>query len=324
MLLKFKRVFQSPYKTMKAIIATWPFGLKAVESGWRILREGGSALDAVETAIRVVENDFSNRSVGLGGYPNIAGFVELDAAIMDGSTLRAGSVAAVRNVQNPISLARKVMENTPHVMIAGEGATKLAKIFGLYVDKADLQPEARMEWEKRLKTALSAHPREGSIDYWLKLTAEGGYNHDTIGCVAIDENRNIVAGCSTSGYAFKLVGRVGDSPIIGAGLYANSLGGAAATGLGENIMIHNVSRRVVDFMEQGLPADEASEKTIQYISKIGIRIEQISFIALDKNGFFGAGTTRDAFEFAFMSEAFSEPSLYMVRNEKSRLYLEKR
>ncbi|MEM3426458.1 MAG: N(4)-(beta-N-acetylglucosaminyl)-L-asparaginase [Thermoproteota archaeon] len=301
---------------MKAIIATWRFGLKAVNAGWRVLRDGGSALDAVETSIREVENDFSNRSVGLGGFPNVAGFVELDAAIMDGSTLRAGSVAAVRNVQNPISLARRVMEKTPHVMIAGEGAVKLAKFFGLYVDKVDLQPEARIEWEKRLKTALSAHSREDSIEYWLKLFSEGGYNHDTIGCVAMDDNQNIVSGCSTSGYAFKLVGRVGDSPIIGAGLYANSFGGAAATGLGENIMIHNVSRKVVDFMEQGLPANEAAEKTIQYLLKIGRKMEQISFISLDKTGCFGAGTTEKFFEFAVMSDVFSEPRLLRVERGK--------
>jgi N4-(beta-N-acetylglucosaminyl)-L-asparaginase len=308
---------------MKAIIATWSFGLKAVESGWRILRNGGSALDAVEASIREIEDDFSNRSVGLGGYPNIAGFVELDAAIMDGSTLRAGSVAAVRNVQNPISLARKVMEKTPHVMIVGEGATKLAKVFSLYVEKVDLQPEARMEWEKRLKTALSTPQKEGAIEFWLKMAAEGHYNHDTIGCVAMDDNKNIVAGCSTSGYAFKLVGRVGDTPIVGSGLYANSFGGAAATGLGENIMIHNVSRMVVDFMEQGLPADEAAEKTVQHLLKIGRRIDHISFVSLDKDGCFGAGTTEKSFEFAAMSEAFSEPFLLRVRNEKGRLLFEK-
>ncbi|MBO3799033.1 MAG: isoaspartyl peptidase/L-asparaginase, partial [Thermoproteota archaeon] len=200
--------------------------------------------------------------------------------------------------------------------IVGEGATKLAKFFGLYVDKADLQPEARMEWEKRLKTALSISPKEGSTDYWLKIAAEGGYNHDTIGCVAMDDNQNIVAGCSTSGYAFKLVGRVGDSPIIGAGLYANSFGGAAATGLGENIMIHNVSRRVVDFMEQGLPANEAAEKTVQHLLKIGRKMEQISFICLDKNGCFGAGTTEKSFEFAVMSDVFSEPRLLRVEGGK--------
>jgi len=299
---------------MRAIIATWSFGLKAVESGWRVLCGGGSALDAVEASIREIENDFSNRSVGLGGYPNIAGFIELDAAIMDGSTLRAGSVAAVRNVQNPISLARKVMENTPHVMIVGEGAIKLARVFGLYVDRVNLQPEARMEWEKRRNAALSTPHSEWSIEFWFKLAAEGVYNHDTIGCVAIDENGNIAAGCSTSGYAFKLVGRVGDSPIIGSGLYANSFGGAAATGLGENIMIHNVSRKVVDFMEQGFSADEAAKKTVQHLIKIGKRIDHISFVSLDKNGCFGAGTTEKSFEFAAMSDAFSKPCLFRVEN----------
>jgi len=308
---------------MKAIIATWSFGLKAVEAGWRILRNGGSALDAVEASIREIEDDFSNRSVGLGGYPNVAGFVELDAAIMDGSTLRAGSVAAVRNVRNPISLARKIMENTPHIMIAGEGAVKLAKVFGLYVEKVSLHPEARAEWERRLKASLSASPEAGSVDFWLKMAAEGRYNHDTIGCVAIDDGRNIVAGCSTSGYAFKLAGRVGDSPIIGAGLYANGFGGAAATGLGENIMIHNVSRMVVDFMEQGSSASEAAEKTVDHLLRKGRRIENISFIALDEEGCFGAGTTREIFEFAVMTEALPNPSLFRVRNEKGRLSFER-
>jgi isoaspartyl peptidase/L-asparaginase-like protein (Ntn-hydrolase superfamily) len=307
---------------MKAIIATWSFGLKAVESGWRILRNSGSALDAVEASIREIENDYSNRSVGLGGYPNVAGFVELDAAIMDGSTLKAGSVAAVRNVQNPISLARKIMENTPHIMIAGEGAVKLAKVFGLYIEKVDLHPDAKAEWEKRLKASVSVSPEAGSIDFWLKMAAEGHYNHDTIGCVAIDDDKNIVAGCSTSGYAFKLVGRVGDSPIIGAGLYANSFGGAAATGLGENIIIHSVSRKAVDFMEQGFSASEAAEKTVDHLLRKGRRIENISFVTLDEEGCFGAGTTRESFEFAVMTETLPNPSLFRVRNEKGCLSFE--
>ncbi|MGQ9691326.1 MAG: N(4)-(beta-N-acetylglucosaminyl)-L-asparaginase, partial [Thermoproteota archaeon] len=299
------------------------FGLKAVKTGWNVLSNGGSALDAVESSIKEIENDFSNRSVGLGGYPNAAGFVELDAAIMDGSTLKAGSVAAVRNVQNPISLTRKVMENTPHVMIVGEGATKLAKVFGLYVENVDIHPEAKAEWKRRLKKSLSILPEAGSLDYWLKMVTEGYYNHDTIGCAALDEHGNVAAGCSTSGMAFKLVGRVGDSPIIGSGLYANLFGGAAATGLGENIMIHNVSRRAVDFMEQGLPACEAAEKTVQYLLKMGKRTDHISFITLDKNGCFGAGTTEKSFEFAVMSEAFSEPFLLRVKNEEGHLSFEK-
>lgn len=304
---------------MKAIIATWSFGLKAVESGWGVLRSGGSALDAVESSIREVENDFSNRSVGLGGYPNVAGFIELDAAIMDGSTLRAGSVAAVRNVQNPVSLARRVMENTPHVMIAGEGATELAKIFGLYVEKVNLQPEARLEWERKLKNSLSTLSELNSIDFWFKMIAEGKYGHDTIGCVAIDNDGNIAAGCSTSGYAFKLVGRVGDSPIIGSGLYANSFGGATATGLGENIMIHNVSKKIVDFIEQDFSAKEAAEKTLRYLIRVGRRIDHIAFVALDKDGYFGAATTEKTFEFAAMSDALSEPTLFKIKNEMGRL-----
>jgi hypothetical protein len=159
------------------------------------------------------------------------------------------------------------MENTPHIMIAGEGAVKLAKVFGLYIEKVDLHPDARAEWEKRLKASVSVSPEAGSIDFWLKTAAEGHYNQDTIGCVAIDDDKNIVAGCSTSGYAFKLVGRVGDSR----------------------------ARR---------------------------RIENISFVTLDEEGCFGAGTTRESFEFAVMTETLPNPSLFRVRNEKGCLSFE--
>lgn len=151
------------------------------------------------------------------------------------------------------------------------------------------------------------------------MIAEGKYGHDTIGCVAIDNDGNIAAGCSTSGYAFKLVGRVGDSPIIGSGLYANSFGGATATGLGENIMIHNVSKKIVDFIEQDFSAKEAAEKTLRYLIRVGRRIDHMAFVALDKDGCFGAATTEKTFEFAAMSDALSEPTLFKIKNEMGRL-----
>lgn len=298
---------------MRVIIATWSFGLKAVEAGWRVLDSGGSALDTVEVAIREIENDLAIRSVGLGGFPNIDGVIELDAAIMDGRTLRAGAVAAVRNVRNPISLARKVMEETPHILIAGSGATELAKYFGLFVENVNLQPEVEKIWLEKVKRILSTEPTRGSSDFWLKLRALKQDEHDTIGVVALDSNGNLAAGTSTSGTPFKLPGRVGDSSLIGSGLFANEFGGAAATGHGENIMIHNLSRLVVEEIESGFPAGQAANVAINKVLKYGARTENIAVIALDRNGNYGAASTHEVFEFAVMSDAIEEPKILSIK-----------
>ncbi|MGB9805603.1 MAG: N(4)-(beta-N-acetylglucosaminyl)-L-asparaginase [Thermoproteota archaeon] len=298
---------------MPTIIATWDFGIKAVEIGWKILSNGGSALDAVEAGIREVENDLSIRSVGLGGYPNVEGIVELDAAIMDGSTLNAGSVAAVRNVRNPITLARKVMENTSHIMIVGEGAVKLAKIFGLYIDDVKLQQDVRLEWEK-FKASLNFSGEPGSLELLNKALSKHRV-HDTVGCVAIDKFGRIVAGTSTSGLKFKLTGRVGDSPIIGSGLFANPFGGATATGLGENIMIHNLSRLVVERISEGFSAREATKIEVERIVKNGKRFNELAVIALDKNEIFGAASTFDEFEFVVMSDSLKKPTTFKLERE---------
>ncbi|MBO3763464.1 MAG: N(4)-(beta-N-acetylglucosaminyl)-L-asparaginase [Candidatus Brockarchaeota archaeon] len=298
---------------MPTIIATWNFGIKAVETGWKVLSNEGSALDAVEAGIREVENDLSIHSVGLGGYPNIEGVVELDAAIMDGSTLSAGSVAAVRNVRHPIILARKVMENTSHVMIVGEGATKLAKIFGLYVEEVKLQQDVKLEWEK-FKESLSLSSKPNSLELLSKALSKQ-IVHDTIGCVAIDKFGRIAAGTSTSGLKFKLTGRVGDSPIVGSGLFANSFGGATATGLGENIMIHNLSRLVVERISEGLSAREAVKVEIERITKNGKRFNELAVIALDKNELFGAASTFDKFEFVVMSDSMKRPTTFKLERK---------
>lgn len=298
---------------MPTIIATWDFGVKAVEAGWKVLSNGGSALDAVEAGIREVENDLSIRSVGLGGYPNIEGILELDAAIMDGSTLNAGSVAAVRNVKNPITLARKIMEHTPHVMIVGEGATKLAKIFGLYVEDVELQHEVKLEW-KKFRESLNLSDKSYSLELISKAMSKP-IVHDTIGCIAIDKFGRIAAGTSTSGLKFKLTGRVGDSPIIGSGLFANSFGGATATGLGENIMIHNLSRLVVERISEGLSAREATRIEVERIVKNGKRFDELAVIALDKNEIFGAASTFDVFEFVAMSDSLKSPTKFKLERK---------
>ncbi|MCX8171393.1 MAG: N(4)-(beta-N-acetylglucosaminyl)-L-asparaginase [Candidatus Bathyarchaeota archaeon] len=295
-----------------AVIATWSFGLKAAEAGMKALRAGGSALDAVEEAVKTVENDPANRSVGLGGYPNMLGDVELDASIMDGSTLRAGAVAAVKNVKNPISLARKVMELTPHVMLVGEGAYMFARLMGLE-HHAPLQPEVKKAWREYLDQVKHSSPGKGTLDFWAKYIHEMKA-HDTIGVVAIDKSGNIAAGCSTSGLAFKMPGRVGDSPIIGAGIYADSLaGGASATGLGENIMRFCTTRIVVEYMYRGLSAQEAAETAMRFILSRDRFARNIAVVALDAKGRAGASTTDEKFEYAFMTADMEEPELRSVK-----------
>lgn len=295
-----------------AIIATWRFGVKAAEAGMNVLRAGGSALDAVEEAVKTIEDDLTNRSVGLGGYPNMLGEVELDASIMDGSTLKAGAVAAVKNVKNPISLARKVMELTPHVMLVGEGACMFARLVGLE-HHMPLQPEAERAWREYLNRAMLSRPEKGTLDFWVKYI-HGMKTHDTIGVVAIDKNGNIAAGCSTSGLAFKMPGRVGDSPIIGAGVYADSLaGGASATGLGENIMRFCTARIVVEHMYRGFSAQEAVEMTMRFILNREKSVRQVSVVALDAKGRPGASTTDEKFEYAFMTASMDEPELRLVK-----------
>jgi N4-(beta-N-acetylglucosaminyl)-L-asparaginase len=299
-----------------AIVATWKFGMEAARVGVRVLQAKGSALDAVEEAVKAVENDVTNRSVGLGGYPNMEGEVELDASIMDGLTMKAGAVAAVKNVRHPISLARKVMEETPHVMLVGEGAYKLARMLG-FEYHIPLQPEAERAWEENLRRVAALKPERGTLEFWAKALYEHRA-HDTIGVVAIDGRGNIAAGASTSGWAFKMPGRVGDSSIIGSGTYADSFtGGASATGLGENIMRYCVTRMVVEYIYKGLNTQEAAESVMKRILTREPSVRKVSVVALDAKGRPGASTTDESFEYAFMSIDMAEPELRRAPEVKS-------
>ena len=208
-----------PMNTARPLfISTWPFGKAANEQSLRIAEQGGSVLDAVERGIHVAEADASNPSVGLGGIPNARGVVQLDACIMDGEGQRAGSVAAIEGILHPISVARRVMDETKHVMLAGEGARQFALEQG-FASVELLTEERRKAWEEWRE-------KQGAAD-----------NHDTIALLGLDGEGRLAGGCSTSGWGYKLPGRVGDSPIIGSGLYVDgSVGAAGATGLGENVM----------------------------------------------------------------------------------------
>jgi len=278
-------------KTNKPIVlSTWDFGLRANEEAWKILSAGGTALDAVEQGVRLTEADPTERSVGYGGRPDRDGIVTLDACIMDDKA-NIGSVAGLENIKHPISVARAVMEKTPHVMLVGAGALQFAKEQG-FTEENLLTPESEKEWKEWLKTAK----------YEPVVNIE---NHDTIGMIALDDYGNLSGACTTSGMAYKLHGRVGDSPIIGAGLYVdNEIGAATATGHGEEVIRTVGSHLVVELMRQGRSPQKACEEAVRRIVKFtqqrGKSLDniQVGFIALNKKGEYGAYCIHSGFNYA--------------------------
>lgn len=272
------------------IISTWPFGKPSNERAREVLRNGGSALDAVERGINLCEEDPSIDSVGLGGLPNADGVVQLDASIMDGPTHKAGSVAALERVVNAVSVARRVMDTTPHVMLVGDDARRFA-VKNRFKQRNLLTENARRAWR----------------EWKRKQQAAGG--HDTIALICLAPNGDLAGGCSTSGRAYKLPGRVGDSPIIGSGLYVdNDVGGAGSTGIGENVMRFCASFMIVELMRQGMHPTEACIEVIQRTLRKHPPGSDlfINFIALNKKGEYGAAGTGQGFEFSVTAESFSK------------------
>lgn len=269
------------------VLSTWKFGIKANEAAWNVLSTNGRALDAVETGVRLPEGDPNERSVGLGGRPDRDGRVTLDACIMD-ENLNIGSVACLEHIVHPISVARAVMEKTPHVMLVGEGALQFALSQGFKKENL-LVAESEREWKEWLKKS----------NYKPIVNIE---NHDTIGMIALDMNGNLSGACTTSGLAYKMHGRVGDSPIIGAGLYVDGeVGAATATGHGEEVIRVAGSHLVVELMRHGRSPQQACEEAIERIYKKNIkRLNeiQIGFIALNKNGETGAFCLQKGFNYA--------------------------
>lgn len=257
------------------VVATWP-NRKATEAGWQALQRGGSALDAVEAGGRVPEADPNDTSVGYGGYPDRDGHVTLDACIMDWKG-NAGSVTFLEGIMHAVSVARRVMEKTPHVMLSGEGALQFALSEGF--KKQNLLTEhARKEWEKWKKTAK----------YAPKINVE---RHDTIGILALDAQGRLSGACTTSGLAFKMHGRVGDSPVLGAGMFVdNEVGAACATGLGEFVLKTLGSFLVVELMRQGRTPQQACEEAIGRIVKRypNYREFQVGYLATNRRGEIGA------------------------------------
>ncbi len=269
------------------VISTWDHGLAANDAAWKVLSSDGVALDAVEKGVMVTEDDFTNLSVGLGGLPDRDGDVTLDASIMDEKG-RCGGVAFLQRIKHPISVARMVMEKTPHVLIVGSGAQKFALDNGFKLESKKLSPEAEKAYKEWLKT--SQYKPVANIE-----------NHDTIGMIALDAHGNLSGSCTTSGLAYKMKGRVGDSPIIGAGMYVdNEVGAACATGVGETVLRICGSYLVVELMRQGLSPTDACKKTVErLISKNpNYKEVQVGFLALNKKGEHGAYALQKGFNYA--------------------------
>jgi isoaspartyl peptidase/L-asparaginase-like protein (Ntn-hydrolase superfamily) len=282
--------------TVPIILTTWPFGLDAARMGWRCLSEGASALDAIEAAANVTERDPAVNSVGYGGLPNAEGVVELDAAIMDGPTHSAGAVGGMTGIKTPISVARLVMERTSHVMLVGENARRFALANG-FANEELLTPETIRRWEQWKHDQAAADVTHFDLGPKERMTPD---DHDTIGLCALDRNGQLAVGCTTSGMAWKVPGRVGDSPILGSGLYVdNEVGGAAATGHGDEIMKACLSYRVVMLMEQGRTPQEACEEAIRYLLRKRPPERHdcygAALIALRKDGLYGAAASASGF-----------------------------
>ncbi len=282
-------------------------GAKALPFGVKILKRGGSALDAVEACARFVEADVTDTSVGRGGLPNILGQVELDASIVDGTTHRAGAVAALQGFLHPISIARAVMERLPHVMLVGDGAARFAAEIG--AERTDnLTASTRKLWVERLatvrETPSSVRKRKLLLPVVNKTVGE---NHGTVNFIALDRKGNIASAVTTSGWAYKYPGRVGDSPIVGAGNFCDSRGGGACcTGFGELAIRNVTAKAAVDRLQAGRVPLNVARRAIAEANALDDAAFNI--VVLGADGTHAAATNREGRQYAFMSVAMAEPA----------------
>lgn len=285
------------------VLSTWAPNVKANAAAWNILGKGGRALDAVEAGVMIPEADPEDMSVGYGGLPDRDGKVTLDACIMDEKG-NCGAVFSLEGVKHPIRVARMVMEKTPHVQLAGAGALQFALANGFQVENL-LTVKSEQAWKEWLKTSRYDPMTIPRMLEQKKIPGQQD-NHDTIGMLAMDASGNLSGACSTSGMAFKMHGRVGDSPIIGAGLFVdNEVGAATATGVGEEVVRICGSHIVVELMRQGLSPEQACRKAVERIAKRwGSKAAdvQVGFIALNRKGQYGGYAVQKGFNYAVHSK----------------------
>lgn len=286
------------------VISTWDAGINANKGAWEVLKVGGKAIDAVEQGVMVTENEI-NCCVGLGANPDREGIVTLDASIMDEKG-NCGAVGFLERIKHPISVARRVLEFTPHVMLVGEGAQQFAIKQGFRLESESLSPDAEKaykEWLKKSEYKPEVNIERTSFNsaapYKLFTSA---WNHDTIGMLALDKNGDLSGSCTTSGMAFKMRGRLGDSPIIGAGLFVdNEVGACVATGLGEEVVKIAGSHLVVEMMRLGHSPEQACKIAVERIIKRNgnkSKEIQVAFLALNKQGITGSYAIQKGFQYA--------------------------
>ena len=315
------------------VISNWEHGISAVSSGIEVLRRGGSALDAVEAGICSVEDDPKASSVGTGGIPNMEGVLELDASIMVGNTCRSGAVTGLTLTRNPISVARKVMELSPHVMLSGEGARRFARACG-FPEYDPMTDKARERWaflrgklSEAMGGRLAFESYDEAVGYdsgaralsrGLELMLKSGQieHYGTVGTLCVDRNGMIVAGTSTSGLPLRLPGRVADSSVIGAGNYASQRGAASSTGVGEYVIKHSLTRMVCEKIGTGSGPTEACEDALRQTLRREKVEHIIGLIALDSKGDVGgAYISTEEKRFTFQYQRLSDREMTVVRPE---------
>lgn len=285
------------------VIATWNFSLPGIEAAGNMLKDNGYCMDAVEKVAKMVEDDPEVDTVGFGGFPNIIGEVELDAAFMDGRDMSIGAVAGLKGFRHPVSVARKVMTDTPHNFLVGQGAEDFAMTNG-FQRAVMVTDKMRQAWEKRRAELEKGNP--------------GELGHDTVGIVALDTNGDMASATSTSGMAMKLRGRVGDSPLVGSGFYVdNDIGGASCTGVGEDIMKCCTAFHVVELMRQGYTpqnaAEEAVRRTHSRLARANKNPGNMAIVCADNKGNFGAAANHEGFTYAVASDKVA-PVVYEVKS----------
>ena len=296
-------------KTVAPTIVSSGNGRHALATGVRILARGGSAIDAVEACARLVEDDPADDTVGYGGLPNVLGVVELDASIVDGTTHAAGSVAALSGFPHPISVARAVMERLPHVMLVGAGAARFAREIG--AEQRDLlTPASRDAWIARLRAAGHTPASIAKARQLAPVVLDMVTERGTVNFIAIDKRGNVASAVTTSGWGFKYPGRVGDSPIIGAGHYSDTrYGGAACTGFGELAMRNVTTKTAVDRLARGDSARSVAEAAIADANALVSHGSRLNIVVLAANGDHAAATTKAGVKYAYQSVGMTRAAL---------------
>ncbi len=314
--------------TKPIVVSTWDSGMPVNAAAWEVLSKNGRALDAVEAGAVHMENTL-DCCVGLGGYPDRDGIVTLDSCIMDEYS-NCGAVAGIERIKHPVSVARKVMETTPHVLLVGAGAQQFAVQNGFPLESGELSESAKKAYAEWLKKSeykpiinienlpAGKEGKKGNGPFAPAFFDDGSVNHDTMGLVAMDSSSNLSGAVTTSGMAYKIHGRVGDSPLIGAGLFVdNEVGAATSSGVGEEVIRICGTHLVVEFMRQGYSPEAACKKAVERIVKRDPKKAkdlQVGFLALNKKGQYGAYAIQKGFVFSVKSEKENQihPSKYLL------------